>query len=123
MKRLKIFCSTLGGLSLQKPYKKEWDQLLLRLLKEGTLEGADDLLCAVTFSYRGSSYEVWVANKWFAYGYLWSRDGKRVPRTLEFRPSYKTMALLDTRVQDFCKERDFKRWARLYGSYGGDPKE
>lgn len=120
MKRLKIFCSTLGGSLCQKPYKKEWDQILLRLLEDGALERVDDPLYVVTFRYRGSSYEVWVANKWYAYGYLWAKDGKRVPSTLKFRPSYKAMALLETRVQAFCKGRDFKRWEGLYGR---GPKE
>ncbi|CAI1628882.1 Uncharacterised protein [Serratia proteamaculans] len=77
----------------QEPFNHDWDTRLIQLLDEGKVISASRH--CVTFSLHGMSYDVWVSNRWYSYGYLYEMDGKYVPKYLQYRPRFHTMRRLN----------------------------
>ncbi|WP_338561788.1 hypothetical protein [Erwinia sp. E_sp_B04_7] len=77
----------------QRPFSQEWDEKLIVIMAEGEVVGSGEY--TITFLHKGKRKEVWVANKFFAYGNLYRVDGETVPGSLQCRPSAKTMLQLD----------------------------
>lgn len=44
--------------------------------------------------YKGKTYEVWVGNRWYAYGYLYTINGRHIKWCDAFRPRFRTMRRL-----------------------------
>ena len=87
----------------QRPYSKEWDTVLNELLDslENGKASAEIRNHCLRFSFEKEVYEVWVANRWYAYGNLyakqkvnvdWSND---IPREYQYRPKFSTMIRLN----------------------------
>lgn len=87
----------------QMPYLKEWDTVLNELLDalEKGKASAEIRSYCLRFSFEKEVYEVWVANRWYAYGNLyakhkdnvhWSND---IPREYQYRPKFSTMIRLN----------------------------
>ena len=91
----------------QMSYSKEWDTVLNELLdslENGKCSAEIKNYC-ICFKFEKEVYEVWVANRWYAYGNLrskqkanvhWSND---IPREYQCRPKFSTMI----RLNDVCK--------------------
>lgn len=91
----------------QNPYSKEWDTVLNELLdslENGKCSAEIKNYC-ICFKFEKEVYEVWVANRWYAYGNLcakqkananWSND---IPREYQYRPKFSTMI----RLNNVCK--------------------
>ena len=91
----------------QHPYSKEWDILLNELLDslENGKCSAEGRTHCLQFKFEKEAYDVWVANRWYAYGNLyakqkvnvdWSND---IPHEYQYRPKFSTMI----RLNDVCR--------------------
>ena len=91
----------------QMPYSEEWDTVLNELLDslENGKASAEIRNHCLRFSFEKEVYEVWVANRWYAYGNLyakqkvnvdWSND---IPHEYQYRPKFSTMI----RLNDVCR--------------------
>ena len=91
----------------QKPYSEEWDTVLNELLDslengKASVEMRDHCL---RFSFEKEVYEVWVANRWYAYGNLYVEKKANVrlslgiPDEYRYRPKFSTMI----RLNDVCR--------------------
>ncbi|MGO3396564.1 MAG: hypothetical protein ACTINL_08685 [Serratia proteamaculans] len=76
----------------QRHYNAQWDHLLNQLLSEGLLLSCDAY--RATFHHQGSEYQVWIANRWYAYGHMDNFNGEEVPREIQYRPRFRTMLRL-----------------------------
>lgn len=83
--------NTLFGM-YQQPFLKEWDEMLNDIIDKGVIVGIDDL--TIKFIYEGKEYEIWVGNRWYSYGHIYSIGGKYIKRDQEFRPRFRTMRRL-----------------------------
>ena len=91
----------------QMPYSKEWDIVLNELLD--TLEkgkaSAEMHNCCLRFSFEKEAYEVWVDNRWYAYGNLYAKQkanvgwSSNILREYQYRPKFSTMI----RLNDVCE--------------------
>lgn len=91
----------------QMPYSKEWDTILNELLdalEKGKASVEMHHYC-LRFSFEKEAYDVWVANRWYAYGNLrakqkanghWNND---IPCEYQYRPKFSTMI----RLNDVCR--------------------
>ena len=91
----------------QMPYSEEWDTVLNELLdslENGKCSAEIKNYC-ICFKFEKEVYEVWVANRWYAYGNLcakqkanvhWSND---IQREYQYRPKFSTMI----RLNDACR--------------------
>ena len=91
----------------QMPYSKEWDAVLNELLdalEKGKASAEIKNYC-ICFKFEKEVYEVWVANRWYAYGNLYAEQKANVrlsfgiPRECQSRPKFSTMI----RLNDVCK--------------------
>ena len=91
----------------QKPYSEEWDTVLNELLDalekgKASVEMRNHCL---RFSFEKEIYEVWVANRWYAYGNLYAEQNANVrwnndiPHEYQYRPKFSTMI----RLNDVCR--------------------
>jgi hypothetical protein len=91
----------------QMPYSKEWDTVLNELLDalEKGKASAEMCNCCLRFSFENEAYEVWVANRWYAYGNLYAKRkanvgwSSNIPREYQYRPKFSTMI----RLNDICE--------------------
>ena len=60
----------------QMPYSEEWDTVLNELLDslENGKASAEIRNHCLRFSFEKEVYEVWVANRWYAYGNLYAKQ-------------------------------------------------
>lgn len=72
------------------PYSKEWDETLSRWIATKVPYTENSQTFLFTFS-SGKTAEVWISNKWYAYGCCWSINDKHYSR---YRPSLSTMIKL-----------------------------
>ena len=91
----------------QRPYSKEWDTVLNQLLdavEQGKCSAEIKNYC-ICFKFEEEVCEVWVANRWYAYGILlakqkanvhWNND---IPHEYQYRPKFSTMI----RLNDVCR--------------------
>ena len=91
----------------QMPYSKEWDILLNELLDslENGKCSAEVRTHCLRFSFEKEAYDVWVANRWHAYGNLYAEQKANVhwnigiPCEYQYRPKFSTMI----RLNDVCR--------------------
>lgn len=91
----------------QRPYSKEWDILLNELLDslENGKCSAEVRTHCLQFKFEKEAYDVWVANRWYAYGNLYAeqKDNVRlsfgIPHEYRYRPKFSTMI----RLNDVCR--------------------
>ena len=89
------------------PYSKEWDTVLNELLDALEKGKASAEICnyCLRFSFEKEAYEVWIANRWYAYGNLYAEQKANVrlsfgiPRECQSRPKFSTMI----RLNDVCE--------------------
>lgn len=87
----------------QMPYSKEWDTLLNELLDalEKGKASAEMRNCCLRFSFENEAYEVWIDNRWYAYGNLYAKQKANVSlsfgisREYQYRPKFSTMIRLN----------------------------
>lgn len=91
----------------QMPYSKEWDTVLndlLDALEKGKVS-AEMRNCCLRFSFENEAYEVWIDNRWYAYGNLYAKQKANVGwstnilREYQYRPKFSTMI----RLNDVCE--------------------
>lgn len=108
----------------QIPYSKEWDTILNELLDalEKGKASAEIRNHCLRFSFEKEVYEVWVANRWYAYGNLyakqkanvhWSND---IPREYQCRPKFSTMIRLNDVVTNLENVEQMAKLNQLYDS-------
>ena len=82
-----------------RPYNRLWDEKLKWYLDGGEViprfNSNIRKYCTAAITKEGKTIEVWIANKFYSYGYLYKRG---LP---EYRPSIKAMLLLDKRCQAY----------------------
>ena len=91
----------------QRPYSKEWDILLNELLDslENGKCSAEVRTYCLQFKFEKEAYDVWVANRWYAYGNLYAEQKANVslslgiPDECRYRPKFSTMI----RLNDVCR--------------------
>ena len=91
----------------ESPYSKEWDTLLNELLDalENGKCSAEIHDCVLQINCEKQIYDVWVANRWYAYGNLYAKHevdvhwGNRIPDEYRCRPKFSTMI----RLNDVCR--------------------
>ena len=91
----------------QCPYSKEWDILLNELLDslENGKCSAEVRTHCLQFKFEKEAYDVWVANRWYAYGNLYAKRKANVrlslgiPDECRYRPKFSTMI----RLNDVCR--------------------
>ena len=95
----------------QHKYSKDWDVKLNHLIEQfGESAKAGKHVIEL------GEWEVWIANKWYAYGNAYRKAGESVDKTAQFRPSIFTMMRLDDLVQRKEKERVESLVKTLYKS-------
>lgn len=93
--------STWFGLLHAHKYNRSWDAALNRLLDN---KYQDARLCDTGRTLMIGGIEVWVENRFYAFGYLYSEPSER-----HFRPSLKTMARLWSFVAPMLAEQERKK--------------
>ena len=91
----------------QMPYSKEWDTVLNELLDalEKGKASAEIRNHCLRFSFEKEAYEVWVDNRWYAYGNLYAKQkanvgwSSNILREYQYRPKFSTMI----RLNDVCE--------------------
>jgi hypothetical protein len=77
------------------PYLKQWDEDLNHLLDFGEFVGyADAYRYNILIRYKDKDYKIWVADEFYAYGYLNCKGDKYLEREERYRPKFKTMLRL-----------------------------
>ncbi|MGI1757564.1 hypothetical protein [Serratia marcescens] len=89
-----------------------WDDLLCRLLEEGKI--VEIKPCTVSFHLDGQLYEVWIANRWYAYAYLCAINKTSVEREIQFRPRFKTMRRLHALVSTLENQKEKRPGIEIY---------
>lgn len=82
-----------------RPFSKTWDTNLQRILNEGVLESVGNH--TVTFLHNDDVHEIWIANRWFAYGNQYVLNGQYVYPVIGPRPRFRTMYRLHQKVQAY----------------------
>lgn len=80
------------------PFNNEWDKYLQRILREGELISAGKH--TATFIIHNNTFEIWIANRWFGYGWLSGVNGWSQGVYAQFRPRFCTMYQLHLAVQE-----------------------
>lgn len=83
-------------------YCEEWDTELNGMLDNLTSAKLSSNLCRLSIENKG----VWVANKFYCYGHLYTIDGIRIPRYKYKRPKFKTMLRLESLVEFLLTQED-----------------
>lgn len=100
-----VFRTMFGFYQMQ--YSKEWDTLLNELLDalENGKCSAEIHDCVLQINCEKQIYDVWVANRWYAYGNLYAKHevdvhwGNGIPDEYQCRPKFSTMI----RLNDVCR--------------------
>ena len=91
---MKYFSATWFGILQQNKYSKEWDIELNCLLDTGEFRGHLNAFNGTLCTLNIGDSEIWVANRWYASGCLYSKAGRCIPRRERKRPSVKTLIRL-----------------------------
>ena len=108
----------------QKPYSEEWDTVLNELLDalekgKASVEMRDHCL---RFSFEKDTCDVWVANRWYAYGNLYAEKKTNVslslgiPDKCQYRPKFSTMIRLNDVVTNLKNVEQRVKINQLYDS-------
>lgn len=90
--------SALPGLGYNYPFDRQWNAILERILEDGQLISSDE--CIALFIFEDQEWEVWVANRWYAYAHLYRKGHLRLDKNLWARPRFKTMLQLHEVVRE-----------------------
>ena len=101
VKRRVSYALTYFGLALMYPvfiksYSKAWDKTLNKILDAIEANCVQATVDEHTLNVNGC--EIWIANRWFAYGYLYCHD-RHYSSTNEHRPKISTMIRLNEIVK------------------------
>lgn len=103
-------------------YSKEWDTVLNELLdalEKGKIS-ADIHNHCLRFSFEKNVYEVWVANRWYAYGNLCAKQEANVHNGIreeyQYRPKFSTMIRLNDVVTNLENVEQRVKLNQLYDS-------
>lgn len=70
---------------------------------------------SIKFNYEGEEYEIWVGNRWYSYGHIYSIGDKRIKLAHEFRPRFRTMRRLhDLHMKSF-EDQEARELFKIYG--------
>lgn len=97
----------------QKPFCGDWDNLLNQIIDSGSV--VEHCACTITLIYAGRTYEVWTANEFYSYGYIWRMDEVAVDGNFQRRPSLKTMLRLHG-LKNKLADEDFQNFKRAMTS-------
>lgn len=75
------------------PFSEEWDEMLDDMISRWSMIEVTDLTIKF-IDYKGKTYEVWVGNRWYAYGNLYTINGRHIKWRQAFRPRFRTMRRL-----------------------------
>ena len=104
----------------QRGYSAEWDDVLSRLLdSQEAWEFAHVGEYCLTIVTGGDCYDIWINNRWYAYGHLQKLNGDDVQLPFQYRPSFRTMRRLAAFVDWYQNGADAglqRRVNRFYGS-------
>ncbi|MXF04518.1 hypothetical protein [Escherichia coli] len=81
------------------PFGRIWDEALQQLLDEGELVSASGF--RATFIHKDDTIDVWIANRWYAFGACAYIDGPPTGYHNWTRPRFRTMYRLYQKVQDW----------------------
>jgi hypothetical protein len=84
------------------PFSALWDDALQQLLDKGSLLKVNRH--NAIFYYNENFFEVWVANRWYAYGWLNRCNGRSPDDSEQFRPRFRTMYRLHQKVQAYRRD-------------------
>lgn len=87
----------------QQRFSSGWDRELKRLMDSDP--NPEIGRHTAKFRTDGREYEVWIANRYYSYGFIWRVDGIQAPKAMHKRPSLRAMRRLA------AIESDFNRWA------------
>jgi hypothetical protein len=106
------------SLSYQFPFDEEWDRILNQILDNGTLLSVH--AHHAEFLLEGVIFRVWIANRWYGYATLSSRDDRFLDRELQRRPRFRTMRRLH-QITDVIKRDNLERqYKETYSSVSKD---
>ncbi|MBV4829263.1 hypothetical protein I2941_03585 [Escherichia coli] len=97
----------------QQPFLKEWDDMLNDILDKGLIMEVDEL--TIKFNYEGEIYLIWVGNRWYSYGHIYSIGDKYIKRSQEFRPRFRTMRRLRDLHIGIVKDQEERELFKIYG--------
>ncbi len=80
-----------------RPFGKAWDECLQQILSEGVITSVDRY--TVTFWHHGNTYEIWISDRWHAYGFLHYLNERYITSVSTHRPRFRTMYRLHQMVQ------------------------
>lgn len=69
-----------------KPFSAEWSDKLSFIIDNHESAKLDRY--AISFTSNGEVLDVWIANKFYGYGYAWYLNNKQVSRSCMLRPSF-----------------------------------
>ena len=97
----------------QQPFLKEWDEMLNDIIDKGLIVEVGEL--TIKFNYEGKEYEIWVGNRWYSYGHIYSIGGKYIKRSQEFRPRFRTMRRLRDLHMGIFEDQEERELFKIYG--------
>ena len=108
----------------QMPYSEEWDTVLNELLDslENGKCSAQIHTCVLRICCEKGSCDVWVANRWYAYGNLYAKQKANVhwsdgiPHEYHYRPKFSTMIRLNDVVTNLKNVEQRVKINQLYDS-------
>lgn len=112
---LDYLCHAVNTLSgrYQRPFLKEWDEMLNDIIDKGLIMEVDDF--TIKFNYDGKEYQIWVGNRWYSYGYIYSIGGKYTKRNRQFRPRFRTMRRLHDLHMKLFEDQEARELFKIYG--------
>lgn len=101
-KWLEVFFGTWFFSLFQRKYSKDWDKTVLETINEGKFvkfhkNHSQNYTYTAVVQLNGIEYEVWLANKWYAYGYNYAEKDY----FKQYRPSIKTMIKLEQWLENY----------------------
>lgn len=87
--------------------------MLNDILDKGLIMEVDEL--TIKINYEGEEYLIWVGNRWYAYGHIYSIGGKYIKRNQEFRPRFRTMRRLHNLHINLVEDQAARELFKIYG--------
>lgn len=95
----------------QRPFCSQWDEVLKELIEKGEVISLGSY--TMSFLLRDKKYEVWVENRWYCYGSLYTLDGRNIGNSSERRPRFSTMKKLDRLHSSMVARRSHEEYQQL----------
>lgn len=113
-------CNTICGMYFYK-FSDAWDKRLSAILDdEANWVDVGGSSCVLNISTEEHTLSVWVANRWYSYGYLCELDGKHIENPEVVRPRFRTMRRLHRVAERYQNERRSDAARRLGAFYRGE---